>query len=70
MHIKATTVLLFGKLTKWSILEYSIIEYIHHPIVFIKRSPVHDDVLGTKITEKKFSGLEPETVVVFIPLGK
>ena len=57
-------------LIKWSILEYSVIEYIHHPIVFIKHSPVHDNVLGTKIIGKKVNDLEPETVVVFIPLGK
>lgn len=43
----------------------SVIEYTHHPIVFIKHSPVHDNVSGTKIIGKTFNDLEPETVVVF-----
>lgn len=70
MDVKAPPVLLLGRLIKWSILEYSVIGYIHHPIVFIKCSPVHDNVLGTEIIGKKVNGLEPETVIVFIPLGK
>lgn len=70
LDIKATTVLLFGRLTKRSIFEYFISEYIHHPIVFIKNSPVHDNVLGTNITGEKVNDLEPETVVMFILTGK
>lgn len=70
LDIKVTAVLLFGRLTKRNVFEYFIIEYIHHPIVFIKHSPVHDSVLGTKITGEKVNDLEPETVVVFILTGK
>lgn len=62
--------MLFGRLTKRSIFEYFIIEYIHHPIVFIKHLPVRDNVLGTKITGKKVNDLEPETVVIFTLRGK
>lgn len=50
--------------------KYSIIEYIHHPIVFIKYSPVHDNMSGPKITVKNADYLETETMVVFTLMGK
>lgn len=55
---------------KWSIFEYFIIEYIHHPVVFIKHPPVHGNVSGTKITGKNVSDLEPETMVAFVLTGQ